>query len=394
MTKIIEIHNIQEFISEIEKYEDTYYFRGESSIKYNQIKASAFREYPTPFSSDKNKTINYQKALKEYYIEIGHELTEIERENFLFYAQHHGLPTPLIDITASPLTVLFFACSSNFGEQECVVHGFDKSRFISISESDDIKEMTLNEFFFDNDFTYKILMGISKLSKEKKAGLFVDCVERLKNIFVENSFSSEKYIGIEIQATMKKILSNHNLDCDEKNIYVESFVELFKEYFDVDFKFDRKESQFATSISLKDKEWFFRVHYDSYFTDIQAVIIIFLINQQTSNMILKFLDNANKVKFSDGEYGVIFPLVLMHPTVKFERMKSQEGSFLYQTPHFNGVTDNYIGFASIDSDVKYIIKNKEKIMMSLDRLGISRKTIFPDHDNIAEYLKYKQLIKL
>ncbi|MFC4696788.1 hypothetical protein [Enterococcus aquimarinus] len=92
---------------------------------------------------------------------------------------------------------------------------------------------------------------------------------------------------------------------------------------------------------------------------------------------------------------VVFPLISIQPSAKFERMKSQEGTFLYQLPHYRGVaneTSEYIGFSKVDSDVEFIITDKEKIFRSLNRLGINQKTIFPDHDNIAEYLKIKELL--
>ncbi len=50
MVRIIEINRIQDYITEIEKNEKDFYFRGESSLKYSKIIASAFRKYPVPFS--------------------------------------------------------------------------------------------------------------------------------------------------------------------------------------------------------------------------------------------------------------------------------------------------------------------------------------------------------
>lgn len=91
-------------------------------------------------------------------------------------------------------------------------------------------------------------------------------------------------------------------------------------------------------------------------------------------------------------YGVVFPPIVVHPSVKFERMKSQEGTFLYQVPHFNGTSNDYIGFSKIEGDIEFIINDKKDMFLTLSKLGINRKTIFPDHDNIAEFLKTKQLL--
>ena len=153
MGKSIEINCFQDFVTEISKLDRNYYFRGESSLNYNKILASAFRLYPVLFSNNKKQMFDYQKALKEDYIEIAHELSELERDNFLHYAQHHGLPTPLIDITSNPLTALYFSCSANFSENKCRVYAFNQSKFINLTDFGKKEDISLNNYFFDNEFT-------------------------------------------------------------------------------------------------------------------------------------------------------------------------------------------------------------------------------------------------
>ena len=95
---------------------------------------------------------------------------------------------------------------------------------------------------------------------------------------------------------------------------------------------------------------------------------------------------------SSNNYGVVFPPIVVHPSVKFERMKPQEGTFLYQVPHFRGNSNDYIGFSKIEGDIEFIINDKKDIFLTLSKLGVNRKTIFPDHDNVAEFLKIEQLL--
>ncbi|WP_407314836.1 FRG domain-containing protein [Desulfosporosinus sp. SB140] len=54
------------------------------------------------------------KMKNEFRREIFHRLTPDERNNFLVFAQHHGIPTKLIDFTRSPLVAIFFACQHRF----------------------------------------------------------------------------------------------------------------------------------------------------------------------------------------------------------------------------------------------------------------------------------------
>lgn len=387
MGKIIEIKCFQDFVTEISKLNGTYYFRGESSLKYDKILASAFRSYSFLFS-DNQKTFDYRKARKEYYTEIAHELSQIERDNFLHYAQHHGLPTPLIDITSNPLTALYFSCSGNFSENQCRVYAFNQNKFIDLSNFAEKDDINLNNYFFDNEFTYQVLLQIHLLSEEVKKQLLFECVQNLKSLITKNGiFTSPNNIGKESIPTLKDILQKQ-FSVEDNNIdsFCERFKAYFFTYFEIDFKYNRDKEKFRTKLSFKGGDFLFGVHYKDRFADDLAVIILFLINQQSKNMMDDFLAGTDN-------YSVVFPPIVIHPSVKFERMKSQDGTFLYQVPHFNGTSNDYIGFSKIEGDIEFIINDKKNIFLTLSKLGINRKTIFPDHDNIARFLKDKQFLE-
>ncbi|EGO6048721.1 hypothetical protein HFX80_002288, partial [Enterococcus faecalis] len=226
--------------------------------------------------------------------------------------------------------------------------------------------------------------------------LLFKCIENLESIMVKNSVLYErKYIGIEVDATFAQILREFkSQEYENLETYAQNFEEIFLKYFEIDFKYNKERNKFRTAISMIGKDPIFEVHYKQYLSDTLAVIILLAINQQSRNMVDSF-SNQFFISYEVGSH-VVFPLISIQPSVKFERMKSQEGIFLYQLPHYRGAaneTSDYIGFSKVDSDVEFVITDKEKVFRSLNRLGINQKTIFPDHDNIAEYLKTKELLE-
>ena len=65
MKTIININNIQDYISNIEALDGNYYYRGESSTKFPEITAYAFREYNITFCEMRQR-IDYRKTLKYF----------------------------------------------------------------------------------------------------------------------------------------------------------------------------------------------------------------------------------------------------------------------------------------------------------------------------------------
>lgn len=94
------VNNIYEYMRIIKDFnmESKFLYRGEPK-NYNEITASGLRE-DIPFIKMKN----------DFKREVFHKLSTEERNNFLAFSQHHGIPTNLVDFTTFPLVALFFAC--------------------------------------------------------------------------------------------------------------------------------------------------------------------------------------------------------------------------------------------------------------------------------------------
>lgn len=98
----IMINSLSEYIDEIERFPSSkIFFRGEPE-ENPEGTASALRKYKG------------------------------EHENFIAFAQHHGIPTSLIDITKSPLVALYFACQ-NEAEENGYVYLFEEN-YIDITK--------------------------------------------------------------------------------------------------------------------------------------------------------------------------------------------------------------------------------------------------------------------
>lgn len=123
------ITSLESFLDVIDTFEETDFYRGHSSVDYKLI------PYVGRFYKEgqEKALLEFERYLFEDFKRKYSMFTDVRPKNdkeFLFLAQHYGLPTRLLDWTFNPLIALFFACESNPGIDGIVFRAFPFSRSV------------------------------------------------------------------------------------------------------------------------------------------------------------------------------------------------------------------------------------------------------------------------
>ncbi|MBR8678632.1 FRG domain-containing protein [Lactococcus lactis] len=378
-----EIDSLQKFLEKLEELRNNsyeklvtkgeYYFRGENSLYQNIISGGL-----------RNQTLNLPCMISEYQREVEHSISEKEYSMILAHAQHHGLPTNLIDITENPLVSLYFACQPS-EHQYGAVHLFRKTDFISITNNN----FVLSSGQFTSNF-FKVLDDKITLSEKfyeladilKNKGDYIDRVnesifDTLKNIEQKNNVNGPNHDVIEFMNQLKKALFdegvlpiNNNSDIDEVvgnyNKAVSHFLPEFKKRH-LNERIIRTNSYYGEEYLL--------------------CMLLSLFNQ---------IDDRGDIK----ENSPRFTKFIYKPNMPFKRGISQSGSFIFQPyeqaifelPDAKNLFDYRKSYFRIVSEFKILIpkSSAQKILVQLDQVGINQKTIYGDFDNISQYIVSKQ----
>lgn len=371
MQNEIIINSLSEYIDFISKNtSNDYYFRGESGQFYDRISSGLRNSDKFDFNKKNKHRIPFLNYIKEFYMEISNRLSNIDRDNFISFAQHHGIPTNLLDVSRDPLVALYFACQETNDSNEGYVYLFRKDNVLDITQY-------LPKYGMYN--TSEFILELCNLEKRNLINticLFQNFFKNREVLFKELFLiliDERQHIKINFNSNIfeEKVLQTFNRCCKNDKIDIYSL----------------KEQDCFCDILKIINELKDRLDIKYNIDEIINGNISYFVTIYTLLMIEYF---KHIIEVGEPVFWINFLPIFKYETVScFERIKHQKGLFFYQC-YLEYIEPVYelrgCPIQRIESNQAIKINNKENILKSLDKIGINRKTIFDDFDNIAKYI--------
>lgn len=349
------ITSLSEYINELSLVEASeYYFRGENN-KYSDVIASGLRND----KFEKGEGLKFLKYIEEFYKEVAYKIDINDKKNFICFSQHYGIPTNLVDITKNPLIALYFACEDNNEKNEYgFVYLFERNNIIDISNYIELLDSKNLKTELSNMFMLKSSNSFMKLYT-------------MMNALYQKSFHKFKFYLNDIIEAYER----HNLDF--KSIGEEKIdIEKIKKVLEGDRKY-LEELIFDVGI-LKERLGVIDID----ICDLNPLVCIYILLIACE---FRFIE-----EFKEPTFWINFlPIFSYEPIVSFDRIKSQQGLFFYQSYlqiEEEVYGSNILARQRIWPEKVIVINNKEKILKELDTIGINKKSVFGDFDSIAQYI--------
>lgn len=416
----IRVNSVSEYIKELEALGiENYIYRGQNE-PYFGIQANGFRPYMGGWDTD--KIYNIDEISKSYFEQVVSKLTAEEKEYFLAFCQHYGIPTNLIDFSYSPLIALFFACQ---GKQ---APSFNLSELVGDLTVDALKKDSSAQQMLISNLINKLekpmLSQYAQVYLLNKKWL-VDITDILlqvgQNNFLESIYNNSD-IRVQLIYRLVNLFENSQMNIREIAECLIQIIECYRtngtnlwgEYCTkediANFETDEDENLFSFQRRLKEEdlqEVIFSLYayvynemederiplesdiFDHYSEDgniyqLSAATYIMLL----ANLVQIFHNDRN------GSEKLILNLKIYftyQPANLFDRINAQKGLFVYQ-PYFyscDTVYDfNILSVQNIIPDVTIEINNYQAILSELDVLGINLGGVYGDLDNIAKSVVY------
>ena len=386
MDKKCIVSSLSEYIAAIEEYDLFHCIsRGENQL-YEQPMSSGVR---------RNKLKGYTKLLEQYHLDVETSINQIQDKNFLAFAQHHGMPTNLLDFSFSPLVSLYFSIDGC--KDKGYVYFINKAKMVNISKT-----------------LYKKPLGWGMLGDllNYDLDLYVDILPQMSEAFIENREEIVNYFEEHAESFIKNFRKFRSQSClDSIEGGVDDFEKALNKYRENKPKWetDKKTHGEATLQIYSSVSEFMNAMKKIYKGDILYPKQFFRNYVQVSSArinvdyaanihVLMFLQKMEEIEYcyeqilssSKQDYDFELPFYFTYqPPIIDERVKNQSSIFVFQP--FNRCV-GYIEekpirlWQKIKSDFVIEIEKPEKIRKELDAIGFNQKHIYCDYDSIAKYI--------
>lgn len=406
--KSVKIKSVEQYIRFINKItSNNFYFRGESN-KYPSRTASVYRRLDNDGFS--NSYINFNALLLEYYKEVGSMLDDASKDNFVAFAQHHFLKTPLLDVTTNPLTALYFSVESS-SENGGYVYLFDKASEIDISEFIrghkplDLLDQIID--FSNTELIKCLAKGIQKINSKNPKEFNILCYSLIQHckIVYNGPFNATFTGGFDYEYFYDKFYNYINkisLVSSKSSVKVfEDLVVNSNKMKDTVFEFVSNDEYIREQYLDFSSKLYSTI--DCLQGDVlrhQSEHLYPPIDNEIEEYLFILIHHLRFIKHHLAAYDFHglphMPIMIYEPTFLFDRMRAQNGSFFYQLGIHKTESTYLSGSVEYQEYLpQYIvqIENQEEIKRQLAAIKITRKSIYPDFDNIAIDLieKYSEL---
>lgn len=380
-----EIYSLSEFVAEVEKL-DGHYYRGEATEFEQKNVASGYRW----MGRNHESFDSLLELRKKYYQEIGYSLSIMDVENFISYSQHHGLPTELLDVTRNALVALYFACDTyKENENECdgYVYSLDKNRVIDFEKQIITKNIEKQNINFYNEVINGIFSGnISDVDLEFLCEFLklIDDTASMLEYIKESNLCTKDFLHLFFKSYNLFLKNYTPSDLDPYGTIAEirEVMELF-----VDTMIEECSKAEINIEEFKNKIEGIKV--GEYLRGIEILLSHPLETELEGNDILNVILSLIAFELYKNNTSIGFPPIkywVHKPSVIFDRMRNQQGNFIYQN-HI--ILDGKVFVQPFESKETFKIpaEKKNNIRAQLDSIGINGKFIYPDADNIAIYIQ-------